>query len=237
MAPVDRGVRSTIRAAALTSAAIIAYQVAGKATRDAFFLSTFDVTALPSAVLGSAVLSLAAVLAASRALTRWGPARLLPVVFSGSALLLLAEWALATRWPRLAAAAVYLHFNAFGALLISGFWSLVSERFDPRTAKRQVGRIGGAGTAGGLVGGLLAERMAVAFPVTAMLPVLASIHLLAAATVRGLAGPWAGLGTDESERGGPAAAPPGSATQMLARIPHLRALAGMVLLVAITEGA
>jgi len=37
-------------------------------------------------------------------------------------------------------------FQRAGRLLVSGFWSLINERFDPRTAKRAVGQIGGAGT-------------------------------------------------------------------------------------------
>ena len=45
-------------------------------------------------------------------------------------------------------------------MLGSGFWLMASERFDPRTAKRHFGQIAGAGTLGGLVGGLLSERVA-----------------------------------------------------------------------------
>ena len=56
------------------------------------------------------------------------------------------------------AVAVYLHVAGFGALLLSGFWSLVSELFDPQTAKASFGRIAAAGTLGGLVGGLATAR-------------------------------------------------------------------------------
>lgn len=237
MTSEDRSFRSAIRAATLTAAAMIAYQVAGKATRDAFFLSTFDVTTLPAAVFGSALVSIAAVLIASRGLRRFGPARLVPVVFLTSAGLLLAEWVIAFRFRPVAAAAVYLHFNALGALLISGFWSLVSERFDPRTAKQQVGRIGAAGTLGGLAGGVLAERMAVSFPLTAMLPVLAGIHVLAAGAIRGLAAGVPAALAGESGTTGPAREFGGSGARMLVGVPYLRNLVALVLLAAVTEGA
>jgi hypothetical protein len=62
----------------ITSAALIAYQVAGKATRDAFFLSTYDVTRLPVAVFGSALISVVVVLFSSRLMRRWGPTRFVP---------------------------------------------------------------------------------------------------------------------------------------------------------------
>jgi ATP:ADP antiporter, AAA family len=57
MAP--RGVTGT-RAAAFVSAAMIAHQVAGKAARDALFLTNFDVHSLPPVMAVSAVLSLVA---------------------------------------------------------------------------------------------------------------------------------------------------------------------------------
>ena len=54
------------------------------------------------------------------------------------------------------AVVLYLHVATFGGALVSGFWSLVNERFDPYTARQVVGRIGTGAAAGGLVGGLLA---------------------------------------------------------------------------------
>ena len=47
---------STMHAAAFGAAALIASQVAGKATRDAFFLSQFAVTALPLMVIVASLL-------------------------------------------------------------------------------------------------------------------------------------------------------------------------------------
>ena len=51
---------------------------------------------------------------------------------------------------------VYLHMGVFGATLVSAYWSLVNERFDPYTAKRIIGRIGTGASLGGALGGLIA---------------------------------------------------------------------------------
>ena len=74
---------------------------------------------------------------------------------------------------------VYLQISGLGPMLGSGFWLIASERFDPRTAKRRFGQIAGAGTLGGLLGGLLAERVAAVLGVAAMLPVLGLFHFSA----------------------------------------------------------
>ena len=167
----------TTYAAAGGAAVMIANQVGAKATRDALFLSNFGIDDLPYMLIGAAVFSILTVLWGSRLMAKWTPSRVIPVVFGASALLLVAEWALWHQSPRLAAVVVYLHVAAFGSFLISGFWSIINERFDPRTAKKKVGLIAGGGTLGGLLGGLLAERVAAAFTVSTMLPLLGVLHL------------------------------------------------------------
>jgi hypothetical protein len=81
------------------------------------------------------------------------------------------------------AVAVYLHVAGLGALLLSGFWSLLSELFDPREARESYGAVAAAGTVGGLAGGLTI----VLAPVNASLPVLASLHAICGAGVWWLA--------------------------------------------------
>ena len=54
------------RSAAIASGAMIAQQVAGKAARDAFFLSSFRVEDLPAMMAASAFVSLFAALVAAR---------------------------------------------------------------------------------------------------------------------------------------------------------------------------
>jgi len=159
---------------------MIAQQVAGKVTRDALFLHYFPATALPRAVILASVLSIAGSLIFSRLLTRATPAWVVPRLFGLSAVLFALEWAAAGEFPQPVAVALYLHMGVFGLLVISGFWSVVNETFDPHAAKRAVGRIGAGAAFGGVVGGVLADRTAALFDVHATLLLLAALHALCA---------------------------------------------------------
>ena len=161
---------------AVASAAMIAQQVAGKATRDALYLTSFDVTTLPAMMALSAVLSILAVLWLSTMMLRHSPENVVPASFAASGLVLLAAWGLSYPAPKLAAVAVYLHSALFGAAVIAAFWSYVNERFDPHTGKRAIGWIAGAGTLGGVLGGVLAWRAASLIAVPTMLPLLAALN-------------------------------------------------------------
>jgi ATP/ADP translocase len=225
--------KETASGAMLGAAAMIAHQVGGKATRDTLFLSSFDVTSLPIMLIGASIFSLVVVVAMSRAMTRFTPAWVVPRVFALSGVLMLGEWGLSYRYPGLTAVLVYLHMAGLAGVLISGFWSVVNERYDPRSAKRQVGRIAGGATLGGLVGGLLAERVAAIFSVAFMFPVLSLLHLFCAWIVYRLqpAKP-ASRRPAIPNRAGPAGAD--SILNILKKAPYLQNLAALVLLATIS---
>ncbi len=132
--------------------------------------------------------------------------------------------------PRVAAVIVYLHISGVGPLLGSGFWLIVTERFDPRTAKRRFGQIAGAGTLGGLLGGLLAERVGAVFGVAAMLPVLAVLNLLCAWQIRRLARHCPLPGPSPVSALDFEAPPTRSGLRVLREAPYLRNLAALVVL-------
>ncbi len=157
------------------------------------------------------------------------PHRVVPAMAIASAGVLAVLWAVAPSFPRAAAIVVYLHVAAFGGALVSGFWSLVNERFDPYTARRVVGRIGTGATAGGVAGGLVTWLASKLVPVAAMLLVLALLHLAAGLLLRrffGDASPAAAPGT---------AAPAGIRTGQLMRSPFLRQIVFFALLGAVVE--
>ena len=223
-----------IAAAAAAGTVMIAFQIAGKATRDALFLSSFGVASLPPMVIAAAVTSAAVSVALARIMSRSRPATLVPRLFALSALLLLAEWALAIQSRRPAAIMLYLHFTGLGALLVSGFWAIVNERFDPRTARRTIGHITAGGSLGGLLGGLLPERVGATHSLLAMLPILAGLHLVAAALV---------LGVDHGAPDRPHLQDPApgpetgtGAAAILRSSPYLLALALLVTLTSAAEG-
>src|SRR5262249_31792800 len=132
--------RSAVALAALVAGLLVGQQVAGRALRDALFLSAFAVTSLPGILLASALVSIAGALAFAALLARRTPSAVVSGVLWLQALLLGAEWGLAAEHPRLVAVALYVQLALLGPGVLSGFWSLVNERFDPHTARRVVDR-------------------------------------------------------------------------------------------------
>lgn len=164
----------------LVALAVIGSQIAAKAARDALFLSNFDITDLPVMIIAAAIVSILAVHVTTRLMIRIGPQRLVPVAFFASSLSLLAIWGLTFVSEPVAAVVLFLQIAIFGAVLISAFWLLVNEQFDPHTAKKKMGRIVAGATLGGLIGGVVAERVGAAGDVAMILPLLATVHLLCA---------------------------------------------------------
>ncbi len=227
-APADALDQKAAQAAAIAAFLLIANQVASRAVRDALFLSAFQVRSLPLVMGGAAIAALLGAELLSRALARHSPARVVPAAAALSAALLAAWWAVGFVSPRAAALLVYLHVSAFGGALVSGFWSLVNERFDPHTARRVVGKIGTGATAGGMAGGALAWISAQFLPLPAVLLVLVALGLVAA---RILARP----GARGAEVRAAVAEDAPLAAAVLLRNPHLRNVALVVMLGAITE--
>jgi len=212
------------------AAAVIAQFISGKATRDALFLTSLDATALPVMLIATSIFSILLVGASARWSARVRPAVFVPISFLASALLYLFEFAVRSLEPSATAVVVYLHVSGVGPLLASGFWLIASELFDPRSAKQDYGRIGGAGTLGGLAGAILSERVAALFGVPAMLLVLAGLQILTAWGVRKLALASELASRPLETRSDLSVAPSRSGLVTIAEQPHLRNLAALVLL-------
>ncbi len=208
---------------------MIAAQVGSKATRDALFLSSFAPEELPEVVIAAAGAAMLAVFGAARAFGRFGPARIVPLAFAASSGLFVAEWALQPRAPAAVAITLYLHTAIFGALVISGFWSVVNERFDPHSAKRVVRRIGVGATFGGVLGGVLAERIGALAHAHDMLAVLAGLNAVAAVGVQRIGGLAHAPEEEEDEDAA-------SGMEVLQRAPYLRALGALVVSTAVGAG-
>jgi hypothetical protein len=213
------------------AAGVTAQFIAGKATRDALYLANLDVTSLPAMVIVTAAVSIGLVVITSKCLRQISPGAFVPMAFAAHAVLLVIGWLLVPVAPRAAAVLVYLQISGVGPLLGSGFWLIATERFDPHTARKRFGQIGGAGTLGGLVGGLVAERVGAIFGVPAMLPVLAIGNLYCAWLIRRLAGSHAEVSSrmgDVSPDLAPEA--PRSGLRVLREAAYLQNLALLVLL-------
>lgn len=159
-----------------TAGIMLAHQVASKAFRDATFLSVWPATALPGMTLATAALVLALVPLFSRLLARFSPLAIVTLGFAASAAGHLLEWA-SYGEGRAIAVVIYLHLAGVSALLLSGFWSLIAERFDPAAARAAYGRIAAAGTLGGVAGSVAADRMAASTGLDTVLLLLAALHV------------------------------------------------------------
>ena len=176
--------RGWLNAALVCSGLIGAQAAAAAATRDTLFLTTMDAAARPAMVAASAGLSVLLGLLHWQAVRRASTSLVAPAWFVVNSLLLLLNWRLAASFPAAGAQAFFLQTNALGPLLGLGFWQLMTERIDPRTAKTSFGRVASAATLVGLAGALAAGAVSNAFGVAAMLAVLALLSLATAWRMR-----------------------------------------------------
>jgi AAA family ATP:ADP antiporter len=172
--------RFTIIFAASAALMMIGHLQGGKTLRDALFLSNFDVTQLPKIMIATAVFSAFAVLAFSRLLSKYGPARFIPSLYVFSGLISVGEWVGLAFWPHIVTIILYLHITVIDSLLISGFYSIINERYDPYSAKRVISRMVLFATLGGILGAAAASVIAKMADTRTVLAMLALLHILSA---------------------------------------------------------
>ncbi|MBS1855281.1 MAG: hypothetical protein JST11_07945 [Acidobacteria bacterium] len=223
-----RDTASAALMATLGAALIIAHQAGARAVRETLFLDSFRSQSLPSMMIVAAVFSIAVASLVSRAMAAQGPARLVPSAFVASAMLHLGEWGLVFQFPRIVAVVFYLHFSGLGLVLISGFWSLVNERFDPYAAKKRMAGIAGGAAFGSVAGGGIAWAAGKFLTPAEMLPVLCLMHLACAWILRAFQPLATCARPATAATGGPCAG-----ARMIGAHPYLRYLALQVFLGAV----
>jgi ATP:ADP antiporter, AAA family len=216
------GYRTTTFTAMTGAALIVAHQVAGKAVRDSFFLSNYPISALPKMVIAAAAVTVLLVLLWTKAMSHFGPHRLVAAGFFVSSILHVLEYREMEGDPRLWSVLIYFHIVAMGAILLSSFWSVMSESFDPRSARQAFGRIGSAGIVGGIAGGLMAERLAAIFSASSVLLLLAFLHFVCT-------GVLISLRPTAADRQAPKSHPAISPIELFQRAPYLGTIAILVL--------
>lgn len=232
--------RSSADAAVLTAmlgaAAFTAQFVGGKTVRDTLYLRQLPVETLPRMIAVTSVATLVGVLVAAHAIKRVSSSRFVSGLFLLSAVLFILEWMLTFMAPRAVAIALYLHVTGLGPMLGSGFWLVVSERFDPHTAKQRFGQLAAAGTIGGLLGALLASGADRFATMAAMLPLLAMFNLFCAWQIQRLATPETAPPVESDATEVLMPPEPRSMFRVLSEAPYLRNLAALVLLGTIGAG-
>jgi len=222
------GDKSRTILAALCGGAMIGQHTASRAARDAIFLTEYDVTALAPMQIVSSISSVLLAALLGRWMTRVTPAVALPRLYFGSAALWAIQWWFLGFMPRVGAAIMFLHVAALGGVLISGFWSLLNEVFDPHSGKAALTRVTLGTNIGALLGGLLAERVAANTDIVNLLPFLSALHVFSALALMRLA---RAIPDDPVSDKGQEALPSGIA--VIGRNPYLRNVALMVLLMTV----
>jgi AAA family ATP:ADP antiporter len=221
--------------AMLGAFAFTAQFVGGKTVRDTLYLRQLPVETLPRMIVVTSLATLAGVLITSQAIRRVSSSRFVSALFLLSATLFIVEWLFSFSAPRGTAIALYLHIAGLGPMLGSGFWLVVSERFDPHTAKQRFGQLAAAGTIGGLIGPLLASGADRFLTMSAMLPLLAALNVFCIWQIRRLAPPK--MATPQRDVSDVLMTPePESMFRVLSEAPYLRNLAALVLLGTIGAG-
>jgi AAA family ATP:ADP antiporter len=213
----------------LASGLMVAQMVAAKALRDSVFLSSFPATALPTITIAAALFAIGASMIGSRVLRSISLPNLVPSAFLVSAMAQVGERSLYLSNHRIAACVIFLHVFGINLVLGSAFWSLMTEHFDPQSAQKAFGRIAAMGTLGGVLGGLLAERISVWGSIPMLILATATLHLLCGLTLfqfrRGYVAP---------RRTEPDAEP--AIRETLKRSPYLMELVALIISVSIAAG-
>lgn len=154
-----------------------AYNIIKPLTR-AEFIDDLGADNLPYVLLVAGLLIGVIMQFYTRAVSLLPPRAIIPVTQVGLAVLLGVFWVLFETGQSWASIAFYFLGQIMGLLLISQFWTLANEVYDPRQAKRLFGFIGGGASLGGMAG-----SAALAFLVVRVGPnvmILASAGLLLA---------------------------------------------------------
>lgn len=165
---------------------LMAHFISGKAARDSLFLLNFPIETLPRMTIFAAATSLLMVLFWSRRLATKSPAAMVPWALLGASLLQFVLWAIYFVYPRVSSVLFYLYMIGPNAILLSSYWSLLNERFDPREAKRLFGRVAAGGTFGGLASGVVADQFAGIFGPSVLLPFQGVLQFCAFLLIRNL---------------------------------------------------
>jgi AAA family ATP:ADP antiporter len=207
---------------------LMALQHLLKPPRNAYFLSTAGAANLPWAYIASAAFSALATLAYGRWVAPLARPRQILGTLAVIAATLVGFWVLLQEPGVWVAGAFYVWIQAFGLLLVSQFFLLGNDLYDPRQAKRIYGFIGAGGLAGGVVGaagaGFLANEIGSANLLWLGVALLGGCAALWVRISR-LGGYGAAAQAEVQERRPAPAASVAGGFAALRRVPHLQMIA------------
>ncbi|MGH7544852.1 MAG: Npt1/Npt2 family nucleotide transporter, partial [Gemmatimonadota bacterium] len=211
-----------------------------KPVRNSLFVERVGADNLPFVYIGTAVVvALLISWYSRRVVDRVAPRRLIPGTYLFLAGNLVFFWWL-LRYESLAtSAAFYIWVKIFSVLVVSQFWLTANALFEPRQAKRLFGFVGAGGILGGIAGGTLAGATVVVVGTENILLASAVVIVLCALLVARLhpGNPEVGAEarTGARAKSGSDGSDGESASALVARSPHLRAIATILTLTIIVS--
>ncbi len=161
--------------------AMTSYNIVKPVTRSQF-ISSLGADNLPWVQFGAGMLIGVLMQGYTKAIAAVPRRWTIPVTQAGMIVLLVTFWVLFTQvraeWVSVG---FYLYGLILGILLISQFWTLANDVYDPRQAKRLFGLIGGGASLGGATGAAITATLVQSLGTTTML--LVSAVILAACLV------------------------------------------------------
>jgi AAA family ATP:ADP antiporter len=202
--------------------AMTAYNIFKPITRSKF-ISDFGADNLPYVLLVAGLLIGVLMHQYTRLMGKLPRRAVLPVTQAGIIVLLIVFWALLrTDWAWVPVG-LYLFGMILGILLISQFWTLANDIYDPRQAKRLFGFIGGGASLGGALGSGITAFVVDEVGSGNLVLVSAATLVLCTAIITLIVKRHAAAGNisleEEKGVGG------GEALRLLAGSPHLRVIA------------
>ncbi len=158
--------------------AMTSYNIVKPVTRSQF-ISSLGADNLPWVQFGAGMLIGVLMQAYTKAMAAVPRRWTIPVTQAGMVVLLVTFWVLFTQvGSEWVSVGFYLFGLILGILLISQFWTLANDIYDPRQAKRLFGLIGGGASLGGATGAAITAGLVESLGTRTMLLVSAGIMLV-----------------------------------------------------------
>ena len=154
---------------------VTALIIAGKTTRDAFFLSRYDRSLLPLMFVAVAICVSGLVTVDTYIARRFGARTRLLLLHGMFGVSLVALYGNISGWL---VAFFYVWMEVINAWMILQFWDLAAQVLDSRQAKRLFGLIGGGGSIAGVIVGFSVKPFVDAFGAEEMVALIAGLVFL-----------------------------------------------------------
>ena len=208
-------------------AVMTAYNIVQPVTRSAF-IDDLGAENLPYVLLVTGALIGLVMQAYGTVMSRLPQRWALPIVQLGMTGILLAFFVLFRGDIRWVSSGFYFFGQILGALLLSQFWTLANDVYDPRQARRLFGFIGGGASLGGMAGSGLAALFAVQIGTPGLLLTSAAALVAAAGIVVCILLTETLFDSPVDENRRPAKTGLGAALTLVRQEPHLRQIAALV---------